>query len=66
LIYAYGLSNIVITGEGTIDGSGKAGFANWKKFQSEDQTLIRKMGGNGVPINERIFGKGHYLRPSMI
>ena len=66
LIYAYMATNIAITGEGTIDGNAKTGFATWKPKQKKDQKLLRQMGNDGVPVNDRIFGKGHWLRPSMI
>ena len=60
------VTNIAITGEGTIDGNAKTGFATWKPKQKKDQKFLRQMGNDGVPVNERIFGKGHWLRPSMI
>lgn len=66
LIYAYQVTNIAITGKGTIDGSATNTFAKWKPNQKEDQALLRKMGNDGVPVNERVFGEGHWLRPSMI
>jgi len=66
LIYAYQVTDIAITGKGTIDGNAKNGFATWKPNQKADQRLLRQMGNDGVPVNERVFGKGHWLRPSMI
>lgn len=66
LIYAYGVTDIAITGKGTIDGNAKNTFATWKPKQGEDQKLIRQMGNDGLPLNERVFGEGHYLRPCMI
>ena len=66
LIYAYQVTNIAITGKGTIDGNAKHGFATWKSHQKVDQRLLRRMGNDGVPVSERVFGKGHWLRPSMI
>ncbi len=65
-IYAFGVTDIAITGKGTIDGNAKDSFAAWKPEQNKDQLLLRKMGNDGVPLNERVFGKGHWLRPVMI
>ncbi len=66
LIYAYQATNVAVTGSGTIDGNATNGFATWKPKQKEAQKRLRQMGADGVPVNERIFGKGHWLRPSMI
>ncbi|RXK86816.1 glycoside hydrolase family 28 protein [Filimonas effusa] len=66
LIYAYQAENIAITGEGTIDGNGKEGFAKWYDLQKPDQQLSREMNHSGVPVSQRQFGKGHYLRPQLI
>jgi polygalacturonase len=66
LIYAFGVTDIAITGTGTIDGNAKNTFATWKPMQDKDQKLIRQMGNDGVPLNQRVFGEGHYLRPCMI
>jgi len=65
-IYAYQATNIAITGKGIIDGNAKSSFATWKPKQDADKLLLRQMGNDGVPVNERVFGKGHWLRPSMI
>jgi polygalacturonase len=65
-IYAYQATNIALTGEGEIDGNAQNSFATWKKKQKKDQLLLRQMGNDSVPVYKRIFGPGHYLRPSMI
>lgn len=64
LIYAYQATNIALIGKGTINGNGAQNFSNWKNLQNKDKTVLRKMGTDGVPVYERIFGEGHYLRPS--
>lgn len=66
LIYAYQAENIAIIGEGIIDGNGKNGFSQWYDQQKPAQELTRKMNHEGVPVKERIFGEGDYLRPQMI
>jgi len=66
LIYANHAKNVAITGEGTIDGNGKEGFSKWYDLQGPDQELSRKMNHDEVPIRDRLFGEGHYLRPQFI
>ncbi len=65
-IYAYGITNVAITGTGTIDGNSEKTFATWKPDQKKDQLLLRQMGNDGVPVHQRVFGDGHLLRPCMI
>jgi len=66
MIYAYQATNIAITGQGVIDGNARLVFVKWKTRQQADQTRLRQMGDDRVPVNERVFGEGHWLRPSMI
>ncbi|MDT0688898.1 glycoside hydrolase family 28 protein [Salegentibacter sp. F188] len=66
MIYGIDLENIAITGKGTIDGEAKNSWANWRELQEKDQLLSREMNHNNVPVEERIFGEGHYLRPQLI
>lgn len=67
-IYANGEKNIAITGKGTIDGngSGEESFRKWRPLQKPDKKKLREMGRTGVPVKERIFGEGHFLRPQLI
>jgi polygalacturonase len=67
-IYAKGAENIAITGKGAIDGNGLAenSFRSWRSRQKEDQNKLREMGRKGVPVEERIFGAGSFLRPQLI
>ncbi len=73
LIYAFEQENIAITGEGTLDG--QATWENWwgwnnKRDGSVSQRAARnrliEMGEKGVPVNERVFGDGDFLRPNFI
>ena len=66
LIYTYQATNVAITGDGIIDGNAGTSFATWKPNQSDDQLKLRQMGNDLVPVHQRIFGEGHWLRPSMI
>lgn len=66
LVYARNVTDIAITGEGTIDGQGFEGFFQWRPKQRDSQQQLRKMGAGGVPVADRIFGEGHYLRPGFV
>jgi polygalacturonase len=67
-IYAADAENIAITGKGIIDGNGleEKSFRTWRNLQKEDQNRLREMGKTGVPVKERIFGEGSFLRPQLI
>ncbi|HEY1790848.1 MAG TPA: glycoside hydrolase family 28 protein [Verrucomicrobiae bacterium] len=63
LVYALEQTNIAITGDGTLDGQG----TNWHMWASfnEPRRLVQ-MASQGVPVEQRIFGGGHHLRPNFI
>ncbi|MGW1979641.1 glycoside hydrolase family 28 protein [Streptomyces sp. NPDC001889] len=69
-IHAHGQHDLAITGRGTLDGQGMDG--PWKSWRDPggnalaDQAELRRMGTEGVPVEERVFGAGHHLRPNMI
>ncbi len=69
-IYAFGQRNIAVTGAGTLDGQARLGpWESWYANggpQRIDQAALREMGATGVPVRERQFGPGHYLRPKMV
>lgn len=65
-IYAYQADNVAIIGEGVIDGNAKDTFSNWHALQKPDQALSRKMNHEETPLEERVFGAGHYLRPHLV
>src|SRR4051794_37153101 len=78
LIYAYKQTNIAVTGPGTLDG--QASSRNWYRWvpkamwgwqpgmphQGADSRKLRAQGENGVPVGQRVYGGGHYLRPHFI
>jgi len=66
LIYSYQWVNVAITGKGEIDGNGAAVFNTWKPFEKPGMDRLRQMGNDNVPVYERVFGEGWYLRPCMI
>lgn len=65
-IYAFECTNVAITGEGIIDGEASKTWSKWQSKQEKDQLLSREMNHTNVPLEERIFGEGHFLRPQLI
>lgn len=65
-IYGYNLKNVSITGEGVIDGNATETFAKWPDLDDKDQRLSRDMNHSNTPLDKRIFGEGHYLRPQLM
>lgn len=78
LIYAYGQENIAITGKGILDGN--ANNENWWPWKAKKEfgwtegmenqlAAVKKLTQdveNGIPVEERIYGDGHFLRPPFI
>jgi len=74
LIYAWEQENIAVTGPGTLDGG--ADWDTWWAWnhkaagqptrQVPDRDRLMEMGERDVPVAERVFGPGHYLRPNFI
>lgn len=79
LIYAFEQENVAITGRGTLDG--QAADTNWWPWkgawktrrewaqgphQAAARTRLFQMAENGVPVEQRVFGEGDYLRPQFI
>jgi polygalacturonase len=65
-IYAFEQTDIAITGKGTLDGQGSELWHRWIKQWDVDVRALVEMGRRGVPVNERVFGAGHKLRPNFI
>jgi len=66
LIYAYNCKDIAISGEGTIDGEGSNVWNSFKAKEGPDKMLTREMNHGNLPIKDRKFGDGHFLRPQLI
>lgn len=66
MIYGYGLTNVSITGKGSIDGNAATTFATWRTKQKAAQTMTRKMNHKETPVDKRNFGEGDWLRPQLI
>ena len=77
-IYAFEQTNIAITGNGTLDG--QANNENWWKWTGSRnfgwkegmpsaraaRAKLYKMMDDGVPVENRVFGEGSFLRPNFI
>jgi polygalacturonase len=64
-IYAFGQTNIAVTGEGTLDG--QASPTVWHDWaRGGDPRRLVEMGNQGIPTVQRIFGKDHHLRPNFV
>ncbi|MDF3012735.1 MAG: glycoside hydrolase family 28 protein [Cellvibrio sp.] len=81
LIYAYGQTNIAVTGQGTLDGqANRTTWWPWKgsNFSSVDwgvpgvptqeaaRTKLMQDMENNVPVAKRIYAEGSYLRPVFV
>ena len=74
-IYAFEQRNIAITGAGTLDGQADAdhwwpwaggGRARGLPTQATDRPALLAMASKNVPVAQRLFGDGHYMRPNFI
>jgi polygalacturonase len=77
-VYAFGQRNVAVTGRGVLDG--RADNAHWwpwkgsKAFgwqpgqptEDADWNLLQQMADQGVPVEQRVFGAGHYLPPPLV
>ncbi|GAB3821903.1 glycoside hydrolase family 28 protein [Pontibacter rugosus] len=80
LIYAFEEKNIAVTGEGTLDG--QANETNWWPWKgnrrhgwkpgtpnqndADKRAALFQMAEDNVPVSERKFGEGFYLRPQFV
>lgn len=65
-IYAYHAVDVAVTGEGTISVDMSGEVKNWRTQQTESQKKLRAQGASGVPLAERVYGEGAFLRQSCI
>jgi len=78
LIYAFEQENVALTGGGTLDGQADEGYwwpwkgreaYGWQAGMPEQgpaRARLFQMAEDGVPVAERVFGEGDYLRPSFV
>ncbi len=77
-LYSDAQDNIAITGAGTLDGQADCehwwpwkgrldcGWMKGQPSQEAARNALMDMGSRNVPLQDRKFGEGHYLRPSFI
>ncbi|HZB46059.1 MAG TPA: glycosyl hydrolase family 28-related protein, partial [Pyrinomonadaceae bacterium] len=77
-VYAFEQQNIAVTGQGTLDGQGdnehwwpwkgqeRHGWKRGEPDQRKARKTLEEMTERGTPVQERVFGEGHYLRPQFI
>jgi len=77
-IYSDGQDNIAVTGEGTLDGNcdcehwwpwkgrTNCGWSKGQPNQDAARNALNRMGQEDVPVADRKFGEGGYLRPNFI
>lgn len=71
LVYAYGQRNVAVTGTGVLDG--RADADHWWDWTSgpppnegPDKSALLQMAADGIPVEGRVFGDGHFLRPNLL
>jgi polygalacturonase len=77
-LYAFEQTNIAITGKGMLDGQAdceqwwpwtgrtNCGWKTGDPTQQQARRALVEMGDKDVPVRERVFGEGRYLRPNFI
>lgn len=66
-IYAFEQENIAITGDGTLDGQAtNSVWPDWVKKSGPDGAALEKMGDEEIPVEKRIMGEGHFIRPNFV
>lgn len=80
LIYAYNKKNVAVTGKGILNGQANNdnwwywcgakhyGWAEGRGNQNDPKNRIRlvESAEQGVPVEERVYGEGSFLRPNFI
>ncbi len=72
LVYAYEQHDIAITGKGTLDGQADGEhWWPWKRnghpqSQKPDRDRLFAQAEAGVPVEERLYGANHFLRPQFV
>ncbi|WP_235898466.1 glycoside hydrolase family 28 protein [Parahaliea maris] len=80
LVYAYGQENVAVTGAGTLQGNandqtwwpwkGPNSEQHWDLIEGQDQAPARarleQETEAGLPVAERLYGEGSWLRPPLV
>lgn len=66
-IYAMDQENIAITGTGTIDGQAdRTNWWGWTRQMTAARNRLTQMVADNVPVEQRQFGEGHFMRPVFV
>lgn len=65
-IFAQNKTNVALTGRGKIDGQGEQYWLPWRRTQRPIQSLLRDMGRDGEPLENRVFIGERRLRPYFV
>lgn len=67
LIYAIDQQNIAVTGQGTLDGqASRERWWPWSGDRAGDIKNLCMQADSGAPPEQRVFGKGCFLRPNFL
>lgn len=78
LIFAFEAHDVAVTGRGILDGGGsdttwwpwkgkkEFGWRDGMPSQDTARSRLLRMGEENLPVQDRVFGDGHYLRPAFI
>ena len=66
MVYVYRKKNVAITGSGELDAQAHDTWCAWSGRGGDDAKEVRRMNEEDVPVVDRVFGSGHYIRPSMV
>jgi hypothetical protein len=66
-VYAYGATDIAITGGGVLNAQAStSNWWSWKSLEANGFNVLQAYADDDVPVDQRIMGAGHYLPPTMI
>lgn len=72
-IYAYKQKNIAVTGKGILNGQANDstwwhwnGWGKGPKLQTKATNQLYKQAQNGVPVDQRIYGEGAFIRTNFV
>ena len=66
MVYGINVTDVAITGTGTIDGEGHGLWSAWKAKENKGKQLSRDFNHQQVSVDKRVFGDGHFLRPQLV
>jgi len=65
-IFAQNKNNVALTGKGRIDGQGAQYWLPWRDTQNPIKKVLRDMGRDGEPVENRVFIGERRLRPHFV